>query len=53
MSIFTKISLSMINVKNKNGSRLIAEYNAFTIHVDQVDFLHKKFGASALAELGL
>ena len=26
---------------------IIAEYYAFSIHVNQVDFLHKKFGLSA------
>ena len=43
----TKISWSTINFKTKNGSRLITEYYAFTIRVDQVNFLREKFGVSA------
>ena len=31
----------------KNGSRIIAECYALSIHVNQVDFLRKKFGVSA------
>ena len=30
-----------------NGSRLITKYYAFTIRVDQVNFLSEKFGVSA------
>ena len=44
---FPKISRSTINFKTKNGSRLITEYYAFTIRVDQVNFLREKFGVSA------
>ena len=47
LCIFTKISWSTINFKTKNGSRLITEYYAFTIRVDQVNFLGEKFGVSA------
>ena len=46
-AIFTKISRSTINFKTENGSRLITEYYAFTIRVDQVNFLREKFGVSA------
>ena len=42
-----KISWSTINFKTENGSRLITEYYAFTICVDQVNFLREKFGVSA------
>ena len=42
-----KISWSTINFKTENGSRLITEYYAFTIRVDQVNFLREKFGVSA------
>ena len=42
-----KISWSTINFKTENGSRLITEYYAFTIRVDQVNFLRDKFGVSA------
>ena len=35
------------NFKTENGSRLITEYYAFTIRVDQVNFLSEKFGVSA------
>ena len=45
--IFTKISWSTINFKTENGSPLITEYYAFTIRVDEVNFLHEKFGVSA------
>ena len=45
--IFAKISRSTINCKTENGSRLITEYYAFTIRVDEVNFLHEKFGVSA------
>ena len=38
LCIFTKISWSTINFKTENGSRLITEYYAFTIRVDQVNF---------------
>ena len=47
LCIFTKISWSTINFKTENGSRLITEYYAFTIRVDQVNFLREKFGVSA------
>ena len=47
LCIFTKISWSTINFKTENGSRLITEYYAFTIRVDQVNFLRDKFGVSA------
>ena len=47
LCIFTKISRSTINLKTENGSRLITEYYAFTIRVDQVNFLREKFGVSA------
>ena len=45
--IFTKISWSTINFKTENDSRLITEYYAFTIRVDEVNFLREKFGVSA------
>ena len=44
---FTKISWSMLNFKTENGSRLITEYYAFTIRVDEVIFLCEKFGVLA------
>ena len=47
LCIFTKISCSTINFKTENGSRLITEYYAFTIRVDEVNFLREKFGVSA------
>ena len=47
LCIFTKISRSTINFKTENGSRLITEYYAFTIRVDQVNFLREKFRVSA------
>ena len=47
LCIFMKMSWSTINFKTKNGSRLITEYCAFTICVDQVNFLREKFGVSA------
>ena len=47
LCIFTKISWSTINFKTENGSRLITEYSAFIIRVDQVNFLRDKFGVSA------
>ena len=47
LCIFTKISWSTINFKTENGSRLITEYYAFTIRVDEVNFLHEKIGVSA------
>ena len=47
LCIFTKISRSTINLKTENGSRLITEYYAFTICVDQVNFLRENFGVSA------
>ena len=40
----------MIKFKNENGSRLITEYYAFTIHVDQVNFLREKFGVLAYSQ---
>ena len=43
LCIFTKISRSTINFKTKNGSRLVTEYYAFTIRVDQVNFWREKF----------
>ena len=46
LCIFTKISWSTINFKTENGSRLITEYYAFTIRVDEVNFLHEKIGVS-------
>ena len=48
---FPKISRSTINFKTKNGSRLITEYYAFTIRVDQVNFLREKFGVSACSRI--
>ena len=45
--IFTKISWLTISFKTENGSRLITEYYAFTIRVDQVNVLREKFGVSA------
>ena len=36
-----------MNFKTENGSRLITEYYAITIRVDEVNFLHEKFGVSA------
>ena len=45
--IFTKISWLTINFKTENGSRLITEYYAFTICVNEVNFLYEKFGVSA------
>ena len=47
LCVFTKISWSTTNFKTENGSRLITEYYAFTIRVDQVNFLSQKFGVSA------
>ena len=47
IKFFTKISWSTINFKTENGSRLITEYYAFTICVDQVNCLREKFGVSA------
>ena len=51
LCIFTKISWSTINFKTENGSRLITEYYAFTIRVDQVNFLREKFGVSAYSRI--
>ena len=51
LCIFTKISWSTINFKTENGSRLISEYYAFTICVDQVNFLREKFGVSAYSRI--
>ena len=50
LCIFTKISWSTINFKTENGSQLITKYYAFTIHVDQVNFLHEKFAVSAYSQ---
>ena len=47
LCIFTKISWLTINFNTENGSRLITEYYAFTICVDQVNFLRENFGISA------
>ena len=47
MRLVSQISWSTINFKTENGSRLITEYYAFTIRVDQVNFLREKFGVSA------
>ena len=47
LCIFTKISRSTINFKTENGSRLVTEYYAFTIRVDQVNFWREKFRVSA------
>ena len=49
--IFTKISWSTINFKTENGSWLITEYYAFTIRVDQVNFLSEKFAVSADSQI--
>ena len=51
LCIFTKISRSTINLKTENGSRLITEYYAFTIRVDQANFLREKFGVSAYSRI--
>ena len=51
LCIFTKTSWSMLNFKTENGSRLITEYYAFTIRVDQVNFLSEKFGVSAYSRI--
>ena len=37
-------------LKTENGSRLITEYYAFTIRVDQVYFLREKLGVSAYSQ---
>ena len=37
-------------IKTENASRLITEYYAFTIRVDQVNFLRGKFGVSAYSQ---
>ena len=50
LCIFTKISWLTINFKTENGSRLITEYYAFTICVDQVNFLREKLGVSAYSQ---
>ena len=47
LCIFTKSSWLTINFKTENVSRLITQYYAFTICVDQVNFLREKFGVSA------
>ena len=44
LCILTKTSWSTINFKTEDGSRLITEYYAFTIRVDQLNFLREKFG---------
>ena len=51
LCIFTKLSRSTINFKTENGSQLITEYYAFTIRVDQVNFLLEKFGVSACSRI--
>ena len=51
LCIFTKISWSTIIFKTENGLRLITEYYAFTIRVDQVNFLREKFGVSACSRI--
>ena len=45
-----KISCSTINFKTENGSLFITEYHACTIRVDEVNFLHEKFGVSAYSQ---
>ena len=50
LCIFTKISWLTINFKTENGSRLITEYYAFTICVDQVNFLREKLGILAYSQ---
>ena len=40
----------MINLKTENGSWLITELYAFTIHVDQFNFVDEKFGVSAYGQ---
>ena len=50
LCIFTKILWSTINFKTENGSRLITQYYAFTIYVDQFNFLCEKFGVSAYSQ---
>ena len=37
-------------LQTENGSRLITEYYAVTIRVDQVNFLSEKFGVSAYSQ---
>ena len=53
LCIFTKISGSTIYFKTENGSCLITEYYAFTIRVDQVNFLREKFGVSACRQISM
>ena len=48
--IFMKISWLTINFKTENGSGLVTENYAFTIRLDQVNFLREKFGASAYCQ---
>ena len=43
-------SVKMSSIKTENGSRLITEYYAFTICVDQFNFLLEKFGVSAYSQ---
>ena len=45
-----KISWLTINFKTENGSGLVTENYAFTIRLDQVNFLREKFGASAYCQ---
>ena len=45
LCIFTKISGSTINFKTENY--------AFTIRVDQVNFLHENFGVSACRQISM
>ena len=40
-------------LQTENGSRLITEYYAFTIRVDQVNFLRENFGSRLIAKIGL
>ena len=39
-----------IDFKTENGSWLITKYYAFTIRVDQVNFLREKFGVLAYSQ---
>ena len=40
----------MVNNNTENGSPLITEYYAFTIRVDQVNFLREKLGVLAYSQ---
>ena len=46
---FHENSWSTINFKTENGSRLVTDY-AFTICVDEFNFLHEKFRVSAYSQ---